>query len=132
LGSGANGNASQEDWISFPNSLLKVIQAIRLHPEQEWSVAGMARLACVSPAQLRKLSSHFLNMSPQQWLIRERIAFSQNLLIENFHSVGEIAERCGYRDIYHFSHEFKRHTGLSPLAFRQNERLLNHEPPAIR
>jgi len=131
LGNYANGKVSQEAWISFPNSLLKVIHAIRLHPEQKWSVTKMAHLACVSQARLRKLSSHFLHMSPQQWLIRERIAFAQNLLTENCHSVGEIAERCGYGDIFHFSREFKRHTGLSPLAFRQNERLVNQEQPAI-
>jgi transcriptional regulator GlxA family with amidase domain len=121
LGNSTKGNFSSEAWISFPPALLKVIQAVRMHPEQKWSVTKMARLACVSAAQLRKLSSHFLHMSPQQWLIRERIAVAQNLLTENSLSVGEIAERCGYSDIYHLSHEFRRHIGISPLAFRKNE-----------
>jgi len=122
MGNCVSAQTVQEAWLSFPDSLLRIIRAIRLHPEEKWSAIRMAVTGGVSPSQLRKLTARHLHMSPQQWLVRERIALGQNLLAESENPVGEIATRCGYGDIYHFSREFKRHTGLSPRAFRLSEK----------
>ena len=40
------------------------------------------------------------------------------LLTESGNSIGWIADRLGYRDVYFFSRQFKRFHGKSPTAFR--------------
>ena len=37
-------------------------------------------------------------------------------------SVGEVAERAGYGDIFLFSRQFKRCAGLTPSAYRSRAR----------
>jgi len=36
-------------------------------------------------------------------------------------SLAEVAEACGFCDVYHFGREFKRSVGISPAAWRRSE-----------
>ena len=49
-----------------------------------------------------------------QYLHNTRIEFAKEELARGIVSIGELAERCGYSDIYAFSHAFKRATGVAP------------------
>lgn len=53
----------------------------------------------------------------------EGFAFSQGMIGEKIHSLGlsvsQIADLCGFRDIYYFSKVFKNETGLTPLQWRK-------------
>jgi AraC-like DNA-binding protein len=42
-------------------------------------------------------------------------------MLESDESLGVIAERCGFCDVYHLSREFKRSTGTSPSVWREAE-----------
>ncbi len=45
---------------------------------------------------------------------RERLKYSDDRIIE-------IAEDCGYRDVYYFSHSFKKYQGMSPRQYRAEQ-----------
>ncbi len=61
-------------------------------------------------------------ISPQQYLINRRIEMAKHLLIQKdeSHTVKEIAYATGFSDPLYFSRLFKKSTGFSPLAFREN------------
>jgi AraC-like DNA-binding protein len=48
-----------------------------------------------------------------------RIEEASRMLFNTNLSVGEVADQCGYGDIYGFSRAFARVTGVSPSAFRR-------------
>jgi AraC-like DNA-binding protein len=41
------------------------------------------------------------------------------MLIESDHNVEEISRACGFKDVGYFRRLFKRHEGMTPLAFRR-------------
>jgi AraC-like DNA-binding protein len=63
-------------------------------------------------------------MPPYTYLLRERLTLARQLLETTPMPVKEIADRLRYADQYYFSNAFKKETGLSPTAFREQRRKL--------
>lgn len=79
---------------------------------------AIARLMGVSYETFRKRFTRLADESPGRYrdrLLHERGA---NLLRQTSMSVGEIADELGFCDAFHFSKQFKKHTGMSPREFR--------------
>lgn len=56
-------------------------------------------------------------MSPVKYITQLRIEKAKELLITKRYSITEIANMCGFENIYYFSNVFKKHTGVSPKTF---------------
>jgi AraC-like DNA-binding protein len=74
----------------------------------------------------RSLSSFkrdFYNLygeSPAKWLLEKRLAHALILLRNSNNPILDISFKSGFENSTHFSHAFKKHFGVSPLRFRQN------------
>lgn len=72
------------------------------------------------PDYLRRRFKQHAGLSPGAYFTALGMEYAKELLILNgFLSVNEVAYQCGYEDGLYFSKVFKRHTGLSPSAFRK-------------
>lgn len=65
-----------------------------------------------------------MGCSPQDFIIRARIAKARQLLLETGLSVKEIAAAIGYTSQFFFSRQFKSLTGQSPSEFRERHKAL--------
>lgn len=68
------------------------------------------------------LSSRFsseVGMSPSQYLTRVRMSTAKQLLRETDLSIGQVAARVGYNDIFYFSRLFKTREKITPTQYRQ-------------
>ncbi len=63
------------------------------------------------------------NKTPIAYLNEIRIDNSKKLLMNTDYSIGQIAEKCGFANMYYFSNSFKKNVGISPQKFRMNTRL---------
>ncbi len=81
-------------------------------------LAAAARLARLSPSHLNAVFHDALGCSPMRWVRRRRMERARELLAASDLPVGDIAERCGFPDQFHFSRAFKRAHGASPSAYR--------------
>jgi AraC-like DNA-binding protein len=111
------GTAKQD----FPAPLAALLGAVRGNLAMTWSASELSAVTGLSHSQTRRLFRKHLRTSPRQWLIRERLMHAQSLLIKNDTPMAEIADICGFCDVYHFSREFKRAVGIAPAAWRRSE-----------
>lgn len=76
--------------------------------------AELAERCSVSISSLNRLFRETTGRSPMQYLADTRIEYAKNELTRGTLSISELAVRCGFADIYTFSHAFKRATGTAP------------------
>jgi AraC-like DNA-binding protein len=105
-----------------PEALDAAMLAMRADLGRSWNGDDLAALTGVSPSHLRRLFGRHLRTSPHRWLLRERLMHAQALIADSAMPLAEIAEICGFCDVYHFSREFRRSVGTPPAAWRRTER----------
>lgn len=80
------------------------------------------RCGCSVQTLISRFKRHY-GKTPAKFMTELRISRAKELLLNTHDSVWQIAEVCGYENVYYFSNVFKRETGISPLRFRQGYRL---------
>ena len=88
------------------------------------SIEDIAARLGYSPNHCNRAFRQIYGLPPRQYLSDLIIRHAKLLLLDNSLSVESIAHRLGYRDVSHFSKQFKRWTGLPPMGYRR----LTEEP----
>ncbi|MFT3828598.1 MAG: helix-turn-helix domain-containing protein [Opitutaceae bacterium] len=84
-----------------------------------WTVAEMAKIACMSAEHLRRLCHRHHQRSPLSHLTHLRLRRASTMLRNTPEKLEEIALRVGYGSMYSFSTAFRRWSGLPPARFRR-------------
>lgn len=92
---------------------------IYAHPEYDWTLENMAKQVNMSTRSLQKLYKNFANTSCISEVIESRMLQAKLLLVRSSLDVGEISERCGYRNLEHFCRQFKNREKCSPSVYRK-------------
>ena len=87
------------------------------------TVDAMARRARLSLAQFHRRFAREVGMTPNQYLLRGRIAHAKRLLLETDRTVTQIAMECGFASSQYFATVFKQYADLTPLEFRRHEQM---------
>lgn len=79
----------------------------------------LAGEACLSRDHFIKIFNREIGCSPIRYIIRQRMMRAQLLLASSDKPVKAIALQLGYNDFSYFSRLFKKHSGFSPLQYRE-------------
>jgi AraC-like DNA-binding protein len=93
------------------------IQYFNTHLSENITLDMLAERFSISKQWLIRKFKHRTHRTPMDYLFITRINHGKLLLRDSGLSVGDIAQRCGFDNVYYFSNCFKRATGLSPTAY---------------
>jgi LacI family transcriptional regulator len=79
----------------------------------------------LSPSTLNRRFQKLLGRSPKEEITRVRLEEAKRLLAETDQSVAEVATRCGFAELKHFSRAFRTWAGITPSAHRREARKLS-------
>lgn len=93
------------------------------HPQEEWSIDGMAGKLSLSRSYFQHIYRRQFGVSAMQDVLNSRMEYAKYLLYSTDRMVNIISEWCGYKTPVHFLRQFKRVTGQTPTEFRLQSRV---------
>ena len=79
----------------------------------------LTQLCGISYAYIKRIFSLKYKLSPKRYILQLKMNYACDLLRYTEHTVSQVAELCGYNDVYTFSHQFKVEFGSSPINFQK-------------
>ncbi len=82
-------------------------------------VASVSEVLKLSPNYISGYFNREVGTSLAQYIAQKRIKKAKLMLTTTDQKMAQIASECGFNDVSYFSSVFKKHTGVTPLAFRK-------------
>jgi AraC-like DNA-binding protein len=117
----AAAGAETTGWLAALRDPLigQVLARLHAQPERAWTIEELSAGSGASRSKLAERFAALVGQPPMQYLAGWRMQLAARLLAEHSMKVRAIADSVGYASEAAFSRAFKKHTGLSPQAWRQ-------------
>ena len=79
----------------------------------------LSRLVSLNEFKLKKGFKACFETTIKGYVTKLRMEYAKNLFKNKDSNVGEVAYKCGYKDVSHFSAAFKFFYGFTPISFRK-------------
>ncbi len=97
--------------------LIPVIEYIAENYTQKIKNDTLSSIAGLSTVYFRRLFKEVYGISPIEYIKELKIKKAKEMLRSDYGSISDIALSLGYQNIYDFSRDFKKHTGISPSKY---------------
>lgn len=98
---------------------LKLYERIEKEPTIRYSTSQLAAELNLSESYFYRLFRETIGQSPASYMERVRIGCASRLLLDSTLSITDITHELGYKTSQHFATVFKKHTGMTPRAWRR-------------
>jgi AraC-like DNA-binding protein len=83
------------------------------------TIESLATECGLSVRAMQRQFRRVFGLTPQEFLLKTRVAAAGHLLRTTARPLSEISDQCGFSDQSAFTQQFKQRLGLTPRAFRQ-------------
>lgn len=99
--------------------IASIAQHIRDHYRESLSLNDLAQDAGMPLARVERLFQRVFHYSPRQLLLQSRLSGALAMIeSDQYRSIADIANECGYTDHSAFSRQFKSFAGMTPVQYR--------------
>lgn len=99
----------------------KALTLIHGRPAEDWTLDWLARQVHMSRSAFAERFSDYVGEPPIRYLMRWRMQLALKLLDSPRVSIGQAAERVGYKSEPAFNRAFKKHMGKPPGEWRRSQ-----------
>lgn len=92
---------------------------IENHIKEKLLISDICRAAGTNASSLNFRFRREFGTSVGRYITDKRIKRAMHLLVSTTYGLSEIAQRCGFDNVYYFSNAFKKSVGVSPSAYRK-------------
>jgi len=85
--------------------------------QQTPSISELSAVCGISDSYLKQLFKEKYGIPPKKYIIQRKLNHACDLLRMERYSITQVAELCGFSDVYFFSRQFKVHLGITPTQF---------------
>ncbi|MDR0833898.1 MAG: AraC family transcriptional regulator [Candidatus Symbiothrix sp.] len=100
----------------------KVLRYIHENIDSNLCVNDLADICTINRDHFTRLFRKEMQCTPMQYIIRKKIEKAQLMLVAREQSIKDIAYNLSFEDITHFHRSFKKVTGTSPVAYKNQYR----------
>lgn len=121
-----NLDLDQIFFINVPvmEKLSTILAYIDSNIEENISVQELAQIAYMHPNYFIRFFKQQIGVPPILYITGKKIDKAKELLACTPNTITAIAEHLGFSDLYYFSRQFKKHTGLTPTEYRKQKTVL--------
>ena len=101
-----------------PQALQRALEYIQDHLDETLSLEELVHYSGASSATLHRQFRKFMQTSPINYFLDQKLERAKNLLQSRPYSVKEVAEMLNYASSQYFAAEFKKKYGVSPKNFK--------------
>ena len=102
------------------SAVSKAIMFMKQNYREPLTVRQIADSCCLSTSYFHKLFLETAHTTPNEYLLKIRLAAARSLLLSTALPVSAVAEQCGFHSQAYFSDCFKRHFGITAKEFRNS------------
>ena len=106
-----------------PPRLEKLLEKMRVDLNCDYSLPALSAELRTSVSGVIRLFRRHLGLTPGRYLVRQRLAAAERLLITTGLPIRIVGQRAGIQDEYYFSKLFKKEKGISARAYRMRNLL---------
>ena len=114
-----HSQSEKQGAVGYSEDILYVLRYMNEHLSEKIDLDALAEQIYLSHVGLIWTFKHQLHTTPSRYLIKLRMHYAKQLLLEGALRVGEIASLCGYSNAYYFANAFRKEVGISPSEFRR-------------
>lgn len=107
-----------DDITTNHNPLAYVIRYIKANLNEKISIDSLSNKACMSKATFYRLFKRELGISPNDYILSEKINKAKELLSHPGNKIAAISYELGFSDSNYFIRAFKKIVGITPGAFQ--------------